>query len=455
MKRKSYERVRTVIAAIFLLVTVCCMVAGSEALAGLLTIQPGPAWVKLAAGFTVSGGIMAAMLLGTTFVFGRYFCSVLCPLGAVQDIFDAVRGRRATGIPDLKILRYAIAILALLLLAGGWAAGFRYFDPFSRFGGMLSVAAAPAARDAVLAGLLPAVLLAALVFWKRRIYCVSVCPVGTILGLFAKYGAYGVRMGDSCSGCGLCEKACPTGCADSKSRTIDRERCVLCLKCLSLCPGGAVSYSRNAKPRAAVEPSVDASRRGFLVTGAAVLGAAGIGRVFGGAVRGLARSAENTGGLIFPPGAFDADRFARQCTACQLCTMNCPAQIIKPSPYVFGPVRLEYSRAGCQYDCALCGAVCPSGALQRLSLEDKQWLKVGEAAVDAAKCRVVKDNGQCSLCKEACPKSAIFMMDSPNGLEVPEVAAFHCIGCGVCEAVCPMHPKAVTVTAVEQRPMGT
>lgn len=181
---------------------------------------------------------------------------------------------------------------------------------------------------------------------------------------------------------------------------------------------------------------------------AAVLGSVAVGRVFSTAIRGVASAAESVKGLIFPPGALDAARFARLCTSCQLCAMACPTRIIKPSPYGFGPVRLDYTHAGCKYDCTLCNAICPSGALQKVELVDKQWLKLGEAVVDLPKCRVVRDGIECDLCARACPKGAVFMVDGPGGLSIPDVAAFHCIGCGACQAVCPMRPKAIVVGEV-------
>lgn len=463
MKRKYYGRIRAAVALALLLFAIICLSGRFEAGARLLAFQPGPVWVKLAGGVTGLGIGMTVFLLGMTFVFGRFFCAVLCPLGTTQDLVAMLRPKTAGRIPNAQWVRYSIAAAALFCLAGGWAIGFRLLDPFSRFGAIVATAGElPSLQTSehfiglALGGALPFVLLVALVLWKKRLYCVSLCPVGTVLGLFAKYGLFGMRMKDSCTGCGICAKHCPTGCIDSAARAIDNERCLLCLQCTSVCPSGSVGYTSAAPSHTANEaPPVDGSRRGFLLAGAAVaLGAAGTGFGLSGVIRRAAGAAENAADLVLPPGAIGAERFARRCTSCQLCTASCPAGIIAPSPYGFGPVRLDYTHAGCRYDCTACNTVCPSGALRQLELADKQWLKVGEAVFDARKCRVTTHGEACSLCAEACPKEAIFMVEGSSGLPLPEVAAFHCIGCGMCQAVCPAKPKALVVQAIEQKPMG-
>lgn len=450
-----------------LAVTTACIVGVWDS-TWFLSLQPGPLWVRLAAGMTAVGISLTIVLLAATFLFGRFFCAVLCPLGTCQDVIGMVRSKRKTTIPNPRLVRYGIVAASLLLLAGGWAVLFRYLDPFSRFAAMVGSVKGVASFDNGMplssgvfwSALFSLLFLIALVFWKKRIYCVSLCPVGTILGLAAKFGLWRVRIKETCGDCGRCVAVCPTGCVDSVAKSIDAERCVLCMKCSSACPSGSMvyAYARSTAPRQYIEDAtmVDNSRRKFLLAGTlAVLGVVAVGRGFSSAFRGVARAAEHARDLILPPGAVDSEHFASQCTGCQVCVANCPAGIIKPSPFGFGPVHLEYSQNGCEHECTRCNAVCPSGALQPLDLADKQWLKIGEARVDLPKCRIVKDGIACGLCARACPKKAIFMVDDPDGFGVPEVAAFHCIGCGVCQAICPVTPKAITVAAIELRPMGS
>ena len=466
MNRPSFRQIRIFFAGFFFFLTLLCLLSGSERMARMMFYQPGPLFVRMASTFTVAGMLLVLWLLGTAFFFGRYFCAAVCPLGILQDVIGSVGKSSKARVPNIKKLRYGVAIFSFLLLWGGWAVGFQFFDPFSRFVSITSAALAVfsgsllreptfTAFALLFSGLLPFILLAVLVFWKKRIYCTVLCPVGTVLGLCAKYGFFRMGINDACDGCQLCEHSCPTSCIDSQARKIDNERCVRCMNCISCCPRNALTFSRQSIGGSNTNLSFSAARRAFLVRGFSFsAGALLAGHVLSGPIRALVHYGKRLRGILLPPGAIDTERFARACTSCQLCVINCPQRIIKPSTYVFGPVHLDYTHAGCQYDCVHCASICPSGALQNLTLEDKQWLKIGEAVFDASKCRIVKDGTPCGLCASACPKEAIlFFNETSSGLGIPEVAVFHCIGCGACQAACPQSPKAIYVEGIEQEMM--
>lgn len=150
-------------------------------------------------------GAAAAGLVVVAALFGRFFCAVLCPLGTVQDVIGACRPRQRTRIPDFRLCCYAIAVLTVILLAGGWTIVLLYLDPFSRFGALVAAAPGDAgftASGTLWSGVVQPVVLAVLVLWKKRIYCVSLCPVGTVLGLLSRNAAYGTRIDSGCVMCG-------------------------------------------------------------------------------------------------------------------------------------------------------------------------------------------------------------------------------------------------------------
>ena len=143
------------------------------------------------------------------------------------------------------------------------------------------------------------------------------------------------------------------------------------------------------------------------------------------------------------------ERFAQKCTACRLCEANCPAKIIVPAPGGDGPVRLDLSRGACKYDCNRCSAICPTGALKPLKLEDKRRTKIAEAEFDPKVCIAFQTEDKCGRCAKACPTGAIKLRK--NGTPKP-VDKNRCIGCGACQAACPAAPKkAMTVHAVERQ----
>jgi ferredoxin len=424
-------------------------------------IQFGPAIMTLATRFTFAVLAIAIGILLGTILFGRYFCAVLCPLGTIQDAMGALR-KSGVSVPNLKWIRYGVTAVSCALFLAGWNIGFRLLDPFSRVGSAMSgirdtlvavwSGAGTVSWTAVLGGVLPLAVLAGLVLWKKRIYCTALCPVGTILGLFAKNSLFGMRFTNACIACGQCASSCPTGCIDACNRHVDRERCVLCLACISACRSKGLAYRRQSWQSHPQPDSVDASRRVFLAKGmAAALGVFAAGSGMLGLTNFTSMAGEDHSGRIYPPGAGHPDRFYQQCTGCQLCAAKCPTNVIKPTWLGFGPVRLDYSAGRCDYDCAECGSVCPTGALQKLSLDDKRYTRIGQAAVELILCRVATDNVPCDLCAQACPVKAIYMVDNPQGPPAPEVNAFHCIGCGACQHICPVRPRAVTVASIGEQ----
>ena len=431
--KRHFSTVRISIAAVSLLLTVLAFL-GYGVAASYEHIQFGPALLRGMAG----GGLVVVLgILLATFAAGRFYCAVICPLGILQDLAGWLSRRKTAKAPNLPWLRYGTAGVVYGMLACGWAIGFWVLDPYSLTGRAFRLVSS--------VGLLPVVLILAAAVWKKRLFCTTLCPIGTLLGLVAKRGIFRLGISSDCVTCGHCARRCPTGCIDLAEKRIDNERCIRCMDCADGCPRHCIRLGRaGARERKQpAQASFDAFRRRFLQQSGVLLAGGAIGLGIGHFCRGGAAS-EKKPGVILPPGAGDADRLALRCTACQLCVANCPSGIIVSSG---GPVSLDLSRGSCRYGCATCGRVCPTGALTPLTLELKRRTKIAEVSFQPQSCIVFQNMVSCGKCAAACPTGAISLRKSG----APRVRTGLCIGCGACQAACPAAPKAMSIRSIEKQ----
>ena len=431
--------------------------------------------------------ILGLILL--TLLFGRIYCSVICPLGVMQDIISHIRGRskknRFTYSPALTWLRLAMLVVLVVAIVLGIGSLVALLAPYSAYGriannllqpvyiwcnnGLAAIAEhyesyAFYSRDVWMKSL-PTFIIAVLTLivigilaWRNgRTYCNTICPVGTVLGYLAKFSWFKVRFNeDKCKDCSLCTKNCRASCIDFKTHSVDYTRCVTCGECIRQCKFDALSYSpfktksaKKAEP-VAEKTATDEGRRAFLVGGAivaadAVLAQAGK-KVDGGlAVIEDKVMPKRTTSLI-PPGSVSAKNMAQHCTACQLCVAQCPNDVLRPSGNLLTLMQptMSYERGYCRPECNRCSQVCPTGAIRPIGLDDKSAIQIGHAVWVKENCLVIKNGVSCGNCARHCPSGAIMMVpnDPDDDLSpmVPAVDAAKCIGCGACEYVCPSRP---------------
>lgn len=105
----------------------------------------------------------------------------------------------------------------------------------------------------------------------------------------------------------------------------------------------------------------------------------------------------------------------------------------------------------CNFECTICGEVCPTGAILPLTVEDKMQTSIGKAHFEKLNCVVFVNGENCGACAEHCPVKAVRMVDyGSDGLRIPEVNQALCIGCGACEYICPSRPnRAIFVEALQ------
>ena len=429
---KRYRILRWISAACFFFIFIASFTGLCRFCALAMHIEFVPAVLRWMTG--VSAGAVAV----TFFHFllarcaGRVYCSILCPLGIMQDIAGLIPLAKNRPRRDFVPLRFGICGVVSGILVSGSAAGFYWLDPYTLAG--RSIAAL------LLGGTLPVALILLATFWRRRAFCTYICPAGTFLGLLSRSGVWQLEISESCVNCKKCVKACPAGCIDIEQKNIDNERCLRCMQCVSACPVKAVSPVRKQEKTAI-------SRREFLKrslwAGAGLIAGMVITRT--GLWKKLFVPAPDD--LIYPPGAADRESFLRKCTGCLLCVKACPQKIIVPDKHGAGTVRLKLDGSFCSYDCNRCGDICPTGAIRPLPLNVKRRVAIAKAKFDPTVCLVYQEGEQCGKCARACPAGAITLRRG-----APSFKANLCIGCGACRTACPTEAFSITPLR-EQQPL--
>ncbi len=435
---------------------------------------------------------VVAVLVVLTLVFGRIYCSVICPLGVMQDVVSWVSGRRGKGRKRLRFtyspakswLRYAVLAVFVLALVTGVGSLVALLAPYSSYGRIAQNLFQPVytmgnnalaymaermdsyafySREVWLRSL-PTFVIAAATFviiavlaWRGgRTYCNTVCPVGTVLGFLARFSWLKITIDeDKCVSCGLCAKGCKASCIDAKSHRVDYSRCVVCGNCLGNCHKDALHYRHPKKTAcekadAAAEKEVDTSRRSFIMASAAAVTAAAIAqekkKVDGGLAAITQKEAPKRVTPLTPPGSVSAQNMAQRCTACQLCVSECPNDVLRPSTGLMTLMQptMSYERGYCRPECHRCSDVCPAGAIKPIKAEEKSSIQIGHAVWSKKNCIVFTDGVECGNCARHCPAGAIMMIPSDPGKEdsvkFPAVNLSRCIGCGACENLCPAKP---------------
>jgi ferredoxin len=419
----------------------------------------------------VAGITVLVILLALTLLFGRLYCSVLCPLGTLQELFwragrfwrgnwrfrqrrnsSRSKGLFRKGYQSAPGIRYIIP----LLVGVGAALSFyplKMLDPISAFGrglvllrgflvngGGLSIFALITA--------VPLLAILALAFFRGRLFC-DWCPVGSTLGLFASVAPFGMNIASRCVSCGICEKECPAACLDSKTKRIDSGRCVLCFTCASVCPTSSTDYGFRGKPAVSCE-----SRRIFLKGAGRISLLCGAAYLLGPSSKVFSRPAfGNATPQILPPGAKNQGHYQSRCIGCLACVASCPVGILKVQNHAL-PV-LAYSRSSCHFNCVECGRVCPTGAIYPLDVEEKHRTRIALSALYFERCVVNRKRQSCGACAEVCPTGAIIMIPYEESgvsyLTKPVYDEQYCIGCGACYAACPAEPRAFVIEGVREQ----
>jgi len=440
---------------------------------------------------------LAIFVVIMTVILGRVFCGWICPLGTLNNMVGALKKSRPkttainwyrfkyyilfflltsslftlqlTGMVDplsLLIRSFSLAVYPLFSFATGttfdtfYNTNINFIANISEFiYALLKKLVLPFQQPLFLqsafVGLLFFLILG-LNLWERRFWCKYLCPLGALLGLLSKYAFLKRSVSEGCNSCGVCASMCQTDAAPDDKEKWKNTECIVCMNCDDLCPQNAVRFGFMKKQPVA---GMDLGKRrviGSILTGIIAVPLMKISPI--------ARAGVSDPKLIRPPGSLEEKQFLRRCVKCGECMKVCITNGLQPTfleagfEGIWSPVlvpRIGY----CEYRCTLCGQVCPTGAIKKLDLTEKEKVKIGLAMIDKSRCLPYAHATPCIVCEEVCPtpKKAIWFekvkVKDRNGKELmvkqPRVDLELCIGCGICETKCPvLGQPAIYVTSI-------
>lgn len=450
----------------------------------------------LSAHAAATGFFFSIIVLVLTLLLGRVFCGWICPLGTLNNMVGSIKKRAPRLSPRWSSAKYLLLMfLVTTSLFGMQLTGI--FDPLSLLIRSFSLAVYPALSSATNAGLdvlygaqAPAInsvgemfadaakklylpfqqpwyeqgWFIGLIFagilglnlYEQRFWCRYLCPLGALLGLFSRWSLLKRSVSEGCNECGSCNRVCVGNATPHEKGKWQPTECMYCWNCDDVCPQNAVRFGFGGKAHTG---SLDLGRR--RVVTAALSGAAAVPLI---RTTPLAKHGFHNPALVRPPGSLQEREFLQRCVKCGECMKVCITGGLQPTlaeaglEGIWSPVLIP--KIGyCEYRCTLCGQVCPTGAIKRLTIDEKTKVSIGTAMIDKGRCLPYAHGTPCIVCEEVCPtgKKAIWLEEvkvkDADGKTVtvkqPHVDLKTCIGCGICETKCPVLDRpAIYVTSI-------
>jgi polyferredoxin len=489
---------------------------------GFLLADPFVAAMTLLSTHTVYRGLAISLVVVLlTFVFGRVFCGWICPFGTLHHFFGWIfpsrylRGNKrveanrthwwqagkyylmwgflAAGLVGSAIgglldpICVAVRTIGLGVLPALQYLGIRSSTAAADTNLRPVQAAADGAQDFLARSIwtsnqyyyhqtwLIVFFLIAILFMNRfipRFWCRALCPLGAFLGVMSRFALFGMEKDHSkCTDCNLCLVHCQG--ADSPQGGVKhrQDECHMCLNCETACPEDVIKFRFLPNRRGTIRKP-DLTRRTAFASVAAGAAAIPALRIANWPDKAYSEK------VIRPPGSVEERDFLERCIRCSECMKVCPNNALHPAFFEAGieglwtPILIP--RIGyCEFSCVLCGQVCPTGAIQKITEKQKMGvgqkpISMGTAMYDHGRCLPWAMATPCIVCEEFCPTSPKAIWAEPTEVpkrsdhyekkgeqavmttvkvQRPHVDPSLCVGCGACEKVCPIVDKpAVYVT---------
>ena len=411
--------------------------------------------------------VTIAIVVVMTFIFGRVYCSIICPLGIMQDIISWLSKKRHNYShpfnysPEKKCLRLVILALFLISILICANAFVSLLEPYSAFGRIIHTLVSPiyiianngAATIAehadsymfykvempifvvstFIVALITFVIIAILAWRNGRTYCNTICPVGTFLSFLSRFSLLKLVIDtNKCVNCHKCEHSCKAACIDSKNHKIDYSRCISCFDCISICnKQNAISYKFKKSDVKSIHEDIEKptqfsendikinnSRRNFIIAIGSLISLTTVRaqkKTDGGLAEIENKEVSKRKVRITPPGSLSAEHMSKHCTSCQLCVSKCPNNVLRPSTdlLTFMQLEMSYEKGACRPECTRCSEVCPTNAITKITKEEKSSIQIGHAVWVKKNCVVITDEVSCGNCAKHCPVGAINMVPVP------------------------------------------
>jgi polyferredoxin len=448
-----------------------------------------------------TGFYLSIIVIIMTALLGRVFCGWICPFGTLHNIVGYFNRRISAGI-HATWYAFKYYILFFILAASLFTAQLvGIMDPISLLIRSLSLSIYPALNyltraffDTIygldapvitqgsefLYGILkkgflsfkqPYFLQGAFIgvlflfmlglnLYERRFWCKYLCPLGALLGILSRFSVLNRSVSEGCTSCGVCQEVCQSSAITDSDGSWRNTECMYCMDCDDLCPQKAIAFGFIKKNKGV---PLDLTRRNTLVSLMAGIAAVPLLRITPQSGKSYINPA-----LIRPPGALKEEEFLKRCVRCGECMKVCITNGLQPTLFDAGlegiwTPKLVPKIGYCEFRCTLCGQVCPTGAIEKLPLQEKEKVKIGTAVIDTGRCLPYAFNIPCIVCEEVCPtpKKSIWFetvkAKNRKGREVvlkqPRVDIELCVGCGICETYCPVKgkPAIYVISANETR----